>query len=138
MSNVDCTVLHAARPFVGSEKTCVSSRPKYFALLRHELEQVFPDPSGPLQDDKLAAIPLLDAVINEALRLGSPYFISRVVPEGGATIDGQFVPEGTVIAQAAYSQQIDPDNFYPDPLVSRRCATLALVLIIAGAVELPS
>lgn len=115
----------------------ITTEPKYLYLLRDELEQAFPDPSGPLPDDKLVRVPLLDAVLNEALRLGSPYFLPRVVPEGGATIDGQFIPEGTVVAQAAYSQQVDPENFYPDPLVSSSFVTSALVLTAAGVAEFP-
>lgn len=114
------------------------AEPKYLALLRRELEQVFPDPSGPLPDEKLAQMPLLDAVLKESLRLGSPYFMPREVPAGGATIDGQFVPEGTVVAQAAYSQQIDPDNFYPEPLVSSCLAALAIVLTVTGVAAFPS
>jgi cytochrome P450 len=63
-------------------------------------------------------LPFLNAVVNESLRLGTPFFLPRVIPEGGVTIDGNFIPEGTMAAFAAFSQQTSPDNFYPDPLVS--------------------
>ncbi|KAH8736553.1 cytochrome P450 [Ilyonectria robusta] len=44
-------------------------------------------------------IPLLDAVLNEAMRLYPPVAVTlpRVVPPWGATIDGLFVPGGTTV-----------------------------------------
>ena len=118
----------------------MTTEPKYFQLLRRELTQVFSDPTGPLLDEKLSQIPLLDAVINESLRLGSPYFLPRVVPEGGCAIEGRFLPEGTVVAQAAYSQQIDPENFYPDPLVRHALAYISIseLLILSVAKGFPT
>lgn len=51
------------------------------------------------------AIPYLEAVIREALRLvpGNLFPQERYVPAGGLTLpDGQFVPEGTVVGFSAY------------------------------------
>ena len=93
------------------------SEPRYYKTLREELDQAFPDPLGHLPASKLATLQYLEAVINEALRLGSPFFLPRVVPKGGANIDGMFIPEGTIVALAAYSQQTSPDNFFPEPEV---------------------
>ncbi|GJE88881.1 cytochrome P450 [Phanerochaete sordida] len=95
------------------------TQPAYLELLRSQLEEIFVDPLGPLPDEKLSEVPLLDAVINEALRLGTPFFLPRVVSKGGAIFDEQFIPEDTIVVQAAYSQQIDPVNFWPDPLTFR-------------------
>ncbi|KAI0046882.1 cytochrome P450 [Auriscalpium vulgare] len=92
------------------------SEPGTFDALRSELEKAFPDPTGSLPPAELAGLPYLNAVVNEALRLGSPYFLPRVAPAGGMTIDDRFIPEDTVVAIAAYSQQTSPDNFFPDPL----------------------
>jgi cytochrome P450 len=41
-------------------------------------------------------MPYLQAVIKEAMRLHSPTGLSmaRIVPKGGATIAGQYIPEG--------------------------------------------
>ncbi|GJE88938.1 cytochrome P450 [Phanerochaete sordida] len=97
----------------------VTTEPKYSQRLRFQLSEVFSDPTGPFPDDKLNRVPLLDAVINEALRLGSPFFLLRIVPVGGVVIDGQYLPADTIVALAAYTQQIDPDNFSPDPLSFR-------------------
>ncbi|KAI0037701.1 cytochrome P450 [Auriscalpium vulgare] len=92
------------------------SEPGTFDTLRNELAKAFPDPTGALPPAELAALPYLNAVVNEALRLGSPFFVPRIVPVGGMTIDGRFIPEDTIVAIAAYSQQTSPDNFFPDPM----------------------
>ena len=97
----------------------LTAEPRYYQMLRDELDKAFPDPNLPFAHDVLMKLPFLEAVINETLRLGSPYFITRVVPEGGATIDDRYIPQDTIVGLAAYSQQIDPQNFSPDPLVSR-------------------
>ncbi|KAI0648784.1 cytochrome P450 [Trametes meyenii] len=95
------------------------AEPRYYQRLRAELEQTFANPLGPLPASDLATLPFLNAVIHETLRFSSPYFVPRVVPKGGAAIDGRFIPEGTIVALAAYSQQTSPDNFFPDPLEYR-------------------
>ncbi|KAK1751504.1 cytochrome P450 [Echria macrotheca] len=66
--------------------------------------------------------PFLAAVLNECLRLYPPGAINmpRTVPRGGATIDGRYVPAGSVvgIAQfAAYRSSrhwVDPLTFAPE------------------------
>jgi cytochrome P450 len=94
------------------------SQPMYYQTLQAELDQAFPDRMGHLDATKLTSLTFLNAVINETLRLGSPFFLPRVIPQGGVTIDGKFIPQGTIAALASYSQQVSPDNFFPDPLVS--------------------
>lgn len=44
-------------------------------------------------------MPYLDAVIKEALRMHPAVgqLLERHVPEGGATFDGHFIPEGTIV-----------------------------------------
>ncbi|KAJ7464565.1 cytochrome P450 [Mycena latifolia] len=88
----------------------------YYSKLQQELDNTFPDREGPLNWDALAGLPYLNAVISEALRLASPYYLPRIVPPGGVVIEGNHIPQGTTMALAAYSQQTSPDNFYPDPL----------------------
>ena len=99
------------------------SYPLYFHSLQEELDKAFPDPTGDLDLTILNNLALLNAVINETLRLGSPFFLPRVVPSTGVTISGRVIPPGTIVALAAYSQQISVENFSPDPLVSRRPLT---------------
>lgn len=92
-------------------------QPRYYEMLREELEKEFPDPFGDLEQNRLAELSFLNAVTHEALRLGSPYYLPRIAPREGTIIDGRYLPGGTVVAVAAYSQQVSPENFYPDPLV---------------------
>ncbi|KAI0353754.1 cytochrome P450 [Trametes cingulata] len=88
---------------------------QYYVRLREELDKAFPDPMASMNMDELAALPFLDGVLNETLRLASPYFNPRLVPAGGVVISGRYIPEKTVVALAAHSQQMSPDNFYPAP-----------------------
>ncbi|KDR66920.1 hypothetical protein GALMADRAFT_106087 [Galerina marginata CBS 339.88] len=88
----------------------------YYDQLQKEVDGAFPDPSGPLDWEILANLPFLNATINEALRLASPYYLPRIIPKGGVVIDGDYIPEGVNVAIAAYSQQTSEDNFYPQPL----------------------
>lgn len=97
------------------------AEPHYYVALRAELDAAFPDPLGHLAPATLANLPLLNGAIHEVLRLGSPYFLPRVAGPGGAKIDGRYIPEGTIVALAAYSQQTSPDNFFPEPMV-RTCS----------------
>lgn len=111
---------------LGSDNTSITvtfaiyfllSNPKYLRRLREELEEAFPDIASTPSLNTLAELPFLDGVINETLRLASPYFNPRIVPRGGSVVDGKYIPEGTIVALAAHSQQVSPDNFYPSPLV---------------------
>jgi cytochrome P450 len=47
----------------------------------------------------------MTAVINESLRIYPPFVtsLSRVVPQGGAVVNGHFVPEGVCICIPLYS-----------------------------------
>ncbi|KAI0759687.1 cytochrome P450 [Trametes elegans] len=94
----------------------LTAEPQYCKQLRHALDHAFPDPLGPLPASVLAAIPLLDGVLNEALRLGSLFFLPRITPPDGVHVDGRFIPGETVVALAAYTQQTSPDNFFPQPM----------------------
>ncbi|KAI0759678.1 cytochrome P450 [Trametes elegans] len=92
------------------------ANPDYYGRLRAELDRAFPDPVGELPMPVLTVLPFLNGVINETLRLTSPYYLPREVPPGGIVVEGKFIPEGTDVALAAYSQQVSPENFYPAPL----------------------
>ncbi|KAJ7650882.1 cytochrome P450 [Roridomyces roridus] len=97
----------------------LSSPHRYYSKLQQELDKAFADRMGPLDWDVLAELPFLDAVINETLRLSTPWYLPRVVPSGGVVIEGKHIPEGTVVALAAHSQHVSPENFYPEPLSFR-------------------
>ncbi|KAF2801643.1 putative benzoate 4-monooxygenase cytochrome P450 [Mytilinidion resinicola] len=97
------------------------------ANLRAELDTVFSKPS----DDKEAfscmrPLPMLDAVINEGLRLyPSVYFPSqRVTPAAGMTINGRYIPGDTIISIPAYALSHDPRCFeQPDEFIPERWTT---------------
>lgn len=64
-------------------------------------------------DGDLKALPYLNRVIDETLRLYSaaPGGLPRVVPEGGATFGEHWLPGGTVVLTQAYSLHRDPEAF---------------------------
>ncbi len=122
------TPYHTESGDTGSDNTALTmtlilyfllAEPRYYREIQQELDEAFPSATGPLPVNDLAVLPMLNAAINETLRFSSPYFLPRVVPRGGTVIDGKFIPEQTVVALAAYSQQTSADNFYPDPKVSQ-------------------
>lgn len=70
-------------------------------------------------------LPYLGAVIKEAMRIHSPVglILERVVPEGGVTICGQYLPEGTIVgcnpavighSKKIYGQDYCVDQFWPE------------------------
>ncbi|KAJ6103326.1 hypothetical protein N7486_005753 [Penicillium sp. IBT 16267x] len=60
-----------------------------------------------------ASLTYLAAVIEESLRLYPPFVtsLSRTVPAGGSSIDGQYVPEGTLVACHHYASYHSASNF---------------------------
>ncbi|GAB7339113.1 hypothetical protein MBLNU457_5787t1 [Dothideomycetes sp. NU457] len=90
----------------------VVSRPD----VRQVLEQEAATVEEPLTDAKLEHLPILNAVIDETLRLygAAPATLPRVVPKGGATLAGYFMPEGTVVGTQAYTYHRD-SALFPDP-----------------------
>jgi cytochrome P450 len=89
----------------------VVSRPQ----LRTSLEEEVATLRENFTDADLEQLPLLNAVINETLRLycAVPGSLPRVVPEGGAILDGYFVPPGTTVSTQAYTMHRD-ENLWPN------------------------
>jgi cytochrome P450 len=67
-------------------------------------------------DTDLEALPLLNAVIEETLRLygAAPASLLRTTPPEGATLGGYFVPGGTTVSTQAYTIHRD-SSLFPDP-----------------------
>jgi cytochrome P450 len=61
-------------------------------------------PSSPIQDAEARKMPYLQAVIKEGLRIFPPVtgLSSKLVPPGGDTFEGYFIPEGTKIGYCAW------------------------------------
>lgn len=90
----------------------VLSHPEVQNLLEEEVAHV----EEPILDGELEKLPILNAVIQETLRLypASPFPEPRVVPKGGATFQGYFLPEGTVVSTSPWVTQRNAE-FFPDP-----------------------
>jgi len=87
-----------------------------FTRLREELFNVFPDGNMTFNHDILAKLPFLNAVIEESLRLGTPFpGLRRVAPHLGAIIADRFIPGGTIVSIPGHSQQLSEENFKPNP-----------------------
>ncbi|KAH7926175.1 cytochrome P450 [Leucogyrophana mollusca] len=91
-----------------------------YKLLQTELDEAFPHPDDPVCDRMLAGLPYLSAVVNESLRLGTPFpGLPRVAPRMGAVIDDLHIPGGTIVGVPAFTQETSEENFSPDPLAFR-------------------
>lgn len=84
--------------------------------LADEVRRLLPPPPGRFEDHDVQQLPYLNQVIEEALRLypPAPSALPRVVPPGGATLSGHFLPGGSVVCTQAYSLHRNPDVF-PNP-----------------------
>jgi cytochrome P450 len=108
--------------------TCVHSlsyNRDAFRKLKEELHSAF-GAEDEMTADRIAKLPYLAAVMDEALRLHcpSPTSTGRFVPEGGELIDGRWVPAGTTVGvhqHAAYHlgqnfhkcDEFHPERFLP-------------------------
>jgi len=68
------------------------------------------------QDEDLKALPYLNRVIQETLRLyaAAPAYLPREVPPGGSEIEGYWMPGGTEVQTQAYSMHRNA-GLYPAP-----------------------
>lgn len=85
--------------------------------LTSELDDHFPNKElQPEDHEMLLSLPYLTAVVNEGLRLSTPFpGFPRIVPKEGIVIEGRFIPPGTTVGIPIYAQQTSPLNFWPDP-----------------------
>lgn len=85
-----------------------------YKRLTAELDEYFPD--GDIDNTVLDELTYLSGVINEGLRLCTPFpGLARVVPKDEAVLAGTYVPGGTIVGVPAYAQQVSGDNFWPAP-----------------------
>jgi cytochrome P450 len=121
--------MEAARAAMGTSITYIlheiSTRPAIQAALRKELMTLDPPMSHAPNTAcaittttlrQLDALPLLNAVIMETLRLRNPVrmLARRVVPPGGAVIDGYFLPGGTEVSASTHTMHMNVEAF-PEP-----------------------
>lgn len=129
--------LTVANMFAGSDTTAISLRAVFYHLLRRpaaldklvaELEETEEKKRKEIissgDESSLALprwsdvrdLPYLGAVINEALRVhpaaGLP--LERVVPQGGVSVSGAFLPAGTIVGCNAWALHRDEAVFGED------------------------
>ncbi|KAJ5928246.1 hypothetical protein N7466_007202 [Penicillium verhagenii] len=98
----------------------LQKHPTYYAQLVEEVRSSF-NSEKEINFLSVARLPFLNAVIEEGLRMypPSPAIGPRVVPEGGAMVCGQHLPEKTSVSVAHYSafrgscNFAKPDSFLP-------------------------
>lgn len=91
---------------------CVLKQPS----LQKALEEEVNNTDASLTDSSLEKLPILNAVIEETLRLygAAPATLPRLTPSGGATLAGHFIPAGTIVGTQSYSLHRDP-SLFPNP-----------------------
>ncbi|TPX11738.1 uncharacterized protein E0L32_007475 [Thyridium curvatum] len=105
----------------GSDTTAVALTYVVWAVLRRpelqrRLEEEVALQDQDFTDETLEKLPLLNNVIDESLRLYNPGGgpLQRVVPPGGVTFLGHYIPEGTVISTLNWNIHRNPVVF-PNP-----------------------
>ncbi|KAJ4289927.1 hypothetical protein N0V88_006724 [Collariella sp. IMI 366227] len=109
----------------GSDTTSTAMAATLFYLVRHpaalakataEIRSKFASLEDIHQGPILNTCTYLRACIDEAMRLSPSVggLLPREVLPGGMTVDGERVPEGTVIGTPHYTIHHNPD-YYPDP-----------------------
>jgi cytochrome P450 len=91
--------------------------PPVMHILVEEILSAFPaEAADTMTPCKLITLPYLRAVIDETLRLAPPVpsLLSREVTTGGITINGDFIPEGTIVGVPAYAIHHNPE-YFPEP-----------------------
>lgn len=105
----------------------ICTHPSAYERVAREVREALRGSEGPTGEpeincQKVRNMHFLEATIREALRLFPPSAASqqRIVPAGGATIDGINVPEGTTVAVSPWATTRsklnfwDPDGFWPE------------------------
>lgn len=123
LSDIDVQVEATSLIFAGSGTTAntlaftlwnIATRPE----LREKLElEAASLPEGFTDSDLETSCPLLNATINETLRLYAavPGSLPRVVPAQGANMCGHYLAPGTVVSTQAWTYHRD-ESLYPSPL----------------------
>lgn len=109
--------------------TCffVLKEPAVYERLTVELRDVMPDPDSRVSLQKLEALPYLNAVVDEGLRLsyGSMHRLSRSHPNQTLHFRRWTIPPGTPVGCSAYLTHTNPALF-PDPHTFRPSRWLGL------------
>lgn len=100
----------------------LAHKPDLLARLVHELRSTFTDEEDIRMGPELDSCELLQACINETMRLAPSVSttIPRTVLDGGIMIDQEYLPPGTMVGTTTYAIHRNPnyfkwpDQYYPD------------------------
>ncbi|TGO09964.1 hypothetical protein BTUL_0149g00430 [Botrytis tulipae] len=105
----------------GTDTTANSLTFLIYNILKYpDLQRQIEDEVDTLGDDfeskDVEGLPLLNAVIDEGLRLwgAAPGSLPREVPHGGVELDGYFLPGSMTVCTQSYTIHRDPE-IYPEP-----------------------
>ncbi|KAL6854541.1 cytochrome P450 [Trichoderma novae-zelandiae] len=98
----------------------LAGNPRCYQQLQTEVQKQFPGGLSEWTYEEAKAIPYMDNVIHETLRLRPtvPGGMPRNIPPQGLSIDGQLIPGGTIAAVPTYTIQRD-GRYWADPLAFR-------------------
>jgi cytochrome P450 len=107
----------------------ICTHPKVYARLVDEIRSAFTD-EDEITWARVKELRFLEATLNEAIRLFAPSPASqqRIVPQGGAVVDGYALPAGTTVAVSPWSSTHshlnfhDPDGFHPERWLQEECS----------------
>ncbi|KAI9596188.1 cytochrome P450 [Syncephalis fuscata] len=90
--------------------------PECARRLVEEIKALYPDPDTKITYEDVQSLPYLDAVLNESMRIRpiAPHGMPRVVPEGGITMGGYFLPAGTTVFSSFNALHLN-EHVFPDP-----------------------
>jgi cytochrome P450 len=107
--------------FAGTDTTSTTLTYLFWELARNQnwqdrLREELRSKSAAATYQSLKDLPILDALVNEGLRLhpAAPASLQRIVPASGGQLCGYFVPAKTIVSMQCYTTQRDPKVF-PDP-----------------------
>jgi len=94
--------------------------PRVLERLASEVRSTFETVEEISAGSKLASCTYLQAVIDEVIRLcpANTGVLPRQAMAGGMVVDGQFLPENTILGVSAYVIHHNPD-YFPDPYTFR-------------------
>jgi hypothetical protein len=105
----------------GTDTTAFTLTCLLWAVLRHSslraaIEEEVSGLPEDFNDAQVEALPLVNATINETLRLYGPAAgsLPRITKQGGAELGGYYIPESVTVSTQAYTLHRD-EHFWPDP-----------------------
>ncbi|KAL1638555.1 hypothetical protein SLS58_008768 [Diplodia intermedia] len=105
----------------------LAKHPHMQPRLQEEVDDAMAAAGGELSYQTLVNKPLLDGIINEALRLYPPVppGLQRLTPPEGMMIAGRFIPGDTLVSVPCWTVQRDARNFpKPDEFIPERWSTM--------------